>query len=73
MKTKVIFNRTVKHRLKDLADAQLRCEEFTETEKRYNVVLELLGEKDEEIEDLKDNIASLKDLVNNLSLQNADA
>ena len=58
--------------LKDLADAQLR-EEFTETEKRYNVVLELLGEKDEEIEDLKDNIASLKDLVNNLSLQNADA
>ena len=57
--------------LKDLADAQLR-EEFTETEKRYNVVLELLGEKDEEIEDLKDNIASLKDLVNNLSLQNAD-
>ena len=58
--------------LKDLADAQLR-EEFKEIEKRYNVVLELLGEKDEEIEDLKDNVASLKDLVNNLSLQNAAA
>ena len=58
--------------LKDLADAQLR-EEFTEIEKRYNVVLELLGEKDEEIEDLKDNVVSLKELVNNLSLQNAES
>ena len=35
--------------------------------------MELLGEKDEEIEDLKDNVVSLKELVNNLSLQNAES
>ena len=54
--------------LKDLANSELR-EEFKEIEKRYAVVLELLGEKDEEIEDLKDSVSSLKELVNALSLE----